>query len=75
MNWPQANDTRWKALDEELSFILRNTLKGSIGGKLHSFTKIIHAVCLDHFGAANVQKGNTIRTANRRQKERSAGLE
>ena len=45
---------RWKVLDKEFFFILRNSLKGSIRMKLHSFTKIIHAVCLDHFGAADV---------------------
>ena len=66
LNWPKANDDRWKVLNEELSFILRNSLKGSIGEKLHSFIKTIHAVCLEHFGAEDVQKGKNIRTANRR---------
>ena len=57
INWPKANDDRWKVLDEEVSFILRNNLRGSIGVKLHSFTKTIHAVCLEHFGAEDVQRG------------------
>ena len=72
INWPKANDDRWKVLDEEVSFILRNSLRGSIGVKLYSFTKSIHTVCLEHFGAEDVQKGiknNNIRTANRRQRE------
>ena len=38
--------------------------------KLHSFTKTIHAICLEHFGAEDVQKGKNIRTANRRQREK-----
>ena len=72
INWPKANDDRWKVLDEGVSFILRNRLRGSIGVKLHSFTKTIHAVCREHFGAEDVQKGkkNIIRTANRRQQEK-----
>ena len=67
INWPNVNDDRWKVLDKEMSFILRNTLRGSIGVKLHSFTKTIHAVCLKHFGAEHIQKGKNTRTANRRQ--------
>ena len=70
INWPKANDDRWKVLDEVLSFILRNSLKGSIGVKLHSFTKTIHTVCFEHFGAEYVQKGKNIRPANRRQREK-----
>ena len=54
INWPKTNDDRWKVLDEEFSFILRNSLRGSIGVKLHSFARIIHAVCL---GTEDVQKG------------------
>ena len=70
INWLQANDVRWKALDEVLSFILRKSLKGSFGVKLNSFTKIIHAVCLDRFGAADVQYRKTIWTTNRRWREK-----
>ena len=51
INWPNANNTKWKTLDEELSFILRTSLNGPIGVKLHSFTNIVHAVCLEHFGS------------------------
>jgi len=69
INWPRSNDNKWKALDEELSFILQNNLKGTIGVKLHSFTKIAHSVCIDHFGVAK-SKENTVRTANRRQREK-----
>ena len=57
INWPKANDDRWKVLGEKVSFILRNSLRGSFGMKLHSFTKTIHAVCLEHFGDEDVQKG------------------
>ena len=46
-------------------------MKGSVGVKLHSLTKIIYVVCLDLFGANDFQKGKTIRTANRRQREKS----
>ena len=53
------NDDRWKVLAEEVSFILRNSLRGSIGVKLYSFTKTIHAVCLEHFGTEDVQKEKT----------------
>ncbi len=35
--------------------------------KLHSFTKIIHAVCLEHFGAEDVQKGKNIRQREKGQ--------
>ena len=68
INWPRANDTRWKTLDEELSSILRTSLKGSIGVKLHSFTNIVNAVWLEHFGSEDQQ--NHKRTANRRQREK-----
>ena len=67
INWPRANDAKWKTLDEELSFILRTNRKGSIGVELHSFTNIVHAVCLEHFGSEDQQ--NHRRTANRRQRE------
>ena len=30
INWPKANNTKWKILDEELSFILRTSLNGPI---------------------------------------------
>ena len=65
INCPRANDAKWKTLDEELSFILRTSLKGSIDVKLHSFTNIVHAMCLEHFGSEDQQ--NHKRTANRRQ--------
>ena len=44
INWPKANDNRWKVLDEEMSFIPRKSLRGYIRVNLHSFTKTIHAV-------------------------------
>ena len=68
INWPKANNTKWKTLDEELSFILRTSLNGPIGVKLHSFTNIVHAVCLEHFGSEDQR--NPERTANRRQREK-----
>ena len=71
INWPKADDDRWKVLDEEVSVILRNSFRGSIGVELHSFAKTIHAVCLEHFGAEDFQKGEkNLRTANRRQEEK-----
>ena len=68
INWPKANYSKWKTLDEELSFILRTSLNGPIGVKLHSFTNIVHAVCLEHFGSED--QHNPKRTANRRQREK-----
>ena len=68
INWLKANNTKWKTLDEELSFILRTSLNGPIGVKLHSFTNIVHAVCLEHFGSED--QHNPKRTANRRQREK-----
>ena len=65
---PRANDAKWKTLDEELSFILQTSLKVSIGVKLHSFTNIVYAVCLEHFGSENQQ--NHKRTTNRKQREK-----
>ena len=65
INWPKANNTKWKILDKELSFILRTSLNGPIGVKLHSFTNIVHAVCLEHFGSED--QHNPKRTANRSQ--------
>ena len=70
ISWPKANDDRWYALDEELSFILQNTLKGSIDTKLEAFTRIAHSLCLDRFGSANKTKGKTVQTANRRQRDK-----
>ena len=64
INWPKANNTRWKTLDEKLSFILRTSLNGLIGVKLHSFANIVHAVCLEYFGSED--QHNPKRTANRR---------
>ena len=55
VNWPRANDAKWKTLDEELSFILQTSLKGSIRVKLHSFTNIVHVVYLEHFGSEDQQ--------------------
>ena len=49
INWPRDNEAKWKTRYEELSFILRTLLKGSIGVKLHSFKNIVDAVCLEHF--------------------------
>ena len=68
INWPRANDTKSKSLDGELSFILRTSLNGPIGVKLHSFTNIVHAVCLEHFRSED--QHNPKRTANRRQREK-----
>ena len=68
INWPKANNTKWKTLDEELSFILRTSLTGPIRVKLHSFTNIVHAVCLEHFGSED--QHNPKRTANRRPREK-----
>ena len=51
INWPKANNAKWKTLDEVLSFILRTSLNGPIGVKWHSFTNIVHAVFLEHFGS------------------------
>ena len=68
INWQRTNDAKWKTPDEELSFILRTNLKGSVGMKLHSFTNIVHAVCLENFGSENQQ--NHKRTANKRQREK-----
>ena len=68
INWSRADNAKWKTLDEELSFILRTNLKGSIGMKLHSFTNIVHAACLEHFGSEDQQ--NYKRIANRRQREK-----
>ena len=70
INWPKANDDRWKVFDEEVFFIFRNSLRGSVRVKLHSFTEIINVVCLEHIGAEDVQKGENILTANRRQREK-----
>ena len=70
INWPKANYDGWKVLDEEVSFILWSSLRGSIRVKLHSFTTTIHAVYLEHFGAEDVQKGKNIRTVYRRQREK-----
>ena len=70
INWTKAYENRWKVLDEEVSFSIRNSLRESIRMKLHSFTKTIHAVCLEHFGAEDVQKEKKIRIANRRQREK-----
>ena len=75
INWPKANDDRWKVLDEVLSFILRNSLRGSIGVKLHSFTKTIPAVCLEHIGAEDVQKGKKIYDQPIEDCEKRADLE
>ena len=68
INWLKANNTKWKTLDEELSFILQTSLNEPIGLKLHSFTNIVHAVCLEHFGSED--QHNPKRTANRRQREK-----
>ena len=43
-------------------------MNGPIRVKLHSFTNIVHAVCLEHFGLED--QNNPKRTANRRQREK-----
>ena len=55
---PSFSETAWKIYPREIAFF---SIK-----LLYINTKII----LDYFGAADVQKGNTIRRANRRQREK-----
>ena len=49
INWPKANDDRWKALDEELSFILQNSLKVVSLGLYEKFLVLCQLVCRESF--------------------------
>ena len=55
INLPRVDDTKGRNFDKESFFILRTGLKGSIGVKLHSFTNIVYAVCLEPFGSEDQQ--------------------
>ena len=72
INWPKANNTKWKTLDEELSFILRTSLNGPIGVKLHSFTNIVHA---EHFGSEDQHNPKKKKKLLIEDKERKANLD
>ena len=64
IRWLKANDCKWKALNDELSFIVQKSLRRSIRRKLHSFTEIFNTVWCDYFDTKE-NKECRIRIANR----------
>ncbi len=67
--WPKVKDSEaWQRLDNDLTLILKNSLKGKADCKVHIFSDIIYAKCLSRFGRAE-KKECMPKAKSRREQE------
>ncbi len=69
VKWPKANKVAvWQQLDEDLSFILEQSLRGQVETKLNCIGDILYEECRNRFGVvAEKQKGS--KQKGRRERE------
>ena len=69
IQWPKGNQRAiWSNLDQELTLILTNHLKGSVSQQLKSFCGVVYETCLEKFGEMSARRDDTIeKRPNRRQ--------
>nr|XP_061841449.1 sodium- and chloride-dependent neutral and basic amino acid transporter B(0+)-like [Nerophis lumbriciformis] len=69
INGPKANETEeWRRLDEHLSGLLQNALRGSVVAKLNLFGEILYEECSNRYGEVTIRE-TTIKPKSRREKE------
>lgn len=69
IKWPKANETEeWKKLDEHLSKLLQNILRGSVESKLNRLGEILYEECSNRYGEVTIREAAP-RSKGRREKE------
>ena len=69
IKWPRANEAEeWRKLDEHLSGLLQNALRGSVVAKLNLFGEILYEECSNRYGEVTIRE-TVIRSKGRREKE------
>ena len=68
INWPTANSTEWKRLDEDLITLLK-VLYSSPEHKAETHPRMIHAMCKERFGVKEAKKQQQPGGPSKRQKK------
>lgn len=70
VKWPKANETAvWQQLDNDLSIILENSLRGQVETNLNCIGDILYEECRGRFGILEARRSTGPKQKGRRERE------